>query len=397
MREERSALREKPLRAIAAKFTGLNRDDSRRILWNMARATATQVPVPLYCDHTRLSAAALVTATTLHGDFRWRRFFAGARLIVHTWDADQRPTDAEIHVIETIAADRMSVTIASPGLTAGKAKYARVMPLIDCDVVVKQAGMALTVDKLDVNVGFLELPGISSLPATVRDTEPWLPFHDGSPVFTTRSSWSASHSFEVVGSVTKATDGRASLTHAIGTRPRFIHKLRVDAMTREAAWDIVQFFETCRGRFRRFWFAGPMALWDPVSYDGVVVKTTRVGDVRNPQDFCRYVAFVLHDETVVIRKVASVHDNGTNFLFGLEGDLPSTVTTSTVRKMVPAWPVRLTRDVIAERWTTDELCRVEFQMIDNEDRDARVTHLEADEDRSLLVTKQTVRVLGAKT
>jgi len=394
MREERVSLREKPLRLATFQHTGMSRADSARIMMNMARIANGGAPVPLHCDATRLTQTAGLGAQTLTGDFRWRRFFPGARLVIHTWDASGRPTDVEIHAIEKISADRQVVTLVTT-LAAAKASGARVIPLLDCDVTAESSAQVVSDANVDLTITFAEKPGASSLPATIMDVAPWLQHQDGLPILDVSGDWSAGHQLRVMASGERARDGRASVFAATGDAPRFAHTINLNALTRERAWDVIQFFESRRGRARPFWLVAPLSPWTLENVNGTTIKIARVGNIEDVQDFVKHIGFVLRDGTVVIRTVTTAYDNGTHFLIGLQGALPASVTTSAVRRLSPAWRVRMERDAFTERWTTDGICTMRFDAIDVDDEDARVTQLEDDDDRTLLVTRQVVRVLGA--
>lgn len=355
--EERRALMDRPYRSMRALITGLKQAEAYRILNLIARHGSGRNVVPLYSDHSKVTASS--SGTTIYCETRWRRFSKGARVVIFDWDG-YTPTNVEYRLVSKISADRLTLTVA---LSSTHAAGARVMPTMDCETNLGMSQDLLSDGLSNLNLSSIEVIGYSALPSLTTGDPPDFDLYNDLPILDIIPNWRDSQrvGFDRDGEVVNVGKGR--FVELYGSRPRAVYDLSFSFHSRREAWRLLRFLESRRGRVRSFWLPGAQTLWRIVAIDEAYVDVKPDGDIDDLQEFYTYVAIVRKSGQVEVRTIDSVTDNTTSWRLGFDIDI-QTVTLADVRRVTSGHLMRLNRDSHTEKWITDEIVDVTVQAID---------------------------------
>lgn len=356
--EERRSLADRPTRIMKVRFTGMSRGVSAKILGNLLRNANQRMPVPLYCDRSEVSAAS--SGTDLYCDTTSRRFFKGSRVVV--WeDGDVEPTSVQYTTVLKVAPDRL---IVADTLSKTYPVGASVFPCIDVEISLRHTMSPLTDANVEATVAFNEVFGWSALPPTVYFNPSEFPSIDGVPVLDVPPDWNGSMQSDVLRGGSRYASGRAEIVYTAGGRPQMQHRLTYTELDRASFWKLVRFFDSRRGRARAFWVVNPSILFVPTAVSTSYIDVQAYGDATDIEDFLSYLALVDTSDVITVLGITGVTDNGDGtYRIAHDGDT-SGETLSSIDLLTSAHLVRMAGDSMVERWRTDGVASVTFDMID---------------------------------
>lgn len=357
MSEERRALVDRPYRMLQVRFTGVNRADVLKLAGIVARlAQQRSTPIPMASDFSKVTAES--SGDTIHCDTRYRRFFVGARVLIHGWSAARRPSGVEYAVVQNIAPTALTLTAPLVGtFPAGS----RVYPCLEAEIDLGQPAEFDTDSVADATLTIRERVGRSALPSTVDGFVNPSGFgtYLGRPIFDAPHNWSAKLTSGIVRGGGRFQSGRAEITEVTGARGQWYRRLSLTSLSRADFWRVLNFWDSRLGRCRAWWLVDPATLFDPTVLQTTGVRIRPSGNIEDVQDFYDHVAIVKRDGTVYIRGISSVTLDSGDWLLAFDSVIPAT-DLADVRKVTPAYLVRCESDSLRETWITDEVCQAEI-------------------------------------
>lgn len=368
--EERRGLVDRPYRTLMVRFLGFDKNEVTRLSMTAMRLCQQWfTPIPLFTDFSKVTATS--SGTTIYCDTRWRRFFLGCRVMIHSWDANHRPANVEYGLIQ--AFDDTSITLQAP-LAGSFPVKSRVYPCIEAQLSLEPSDMNLVTDEvLDMSLTVKEAVGPSALPSTITGfaNPPGFQTWNSRPIFDVPSDWSANIRSGVHREGESSISGRSEIIRPDGPRAQFLHEMRLTLLSRAKFWKVLQFFDSRMGRLRSFYMVDPATKFKANSVLTTEVRIKPVGNIEDLQAFMSHIAVVMRDGTVHVRNVTSVTVDGAEWVVAVGSVLPS-ITFGNVRKVTQAFLVRLRDDAMTEEWTTDELCSISLwgvEVLDDSDQE----------------------------
>ncbi len=363
--EERTGLIDRPYRIEEVTLTGLDKDQTNRLVTLANRHGEGRLPAPIYCDHSRVTAPS--GGTVIFCDTQHRRFFGGGRILIHGWtrtDGRLRPAGAEYAFIDQVTPTAL---VLQEPLTKVFDRGDRVFPAIDAEVNLAQDVAVHTDVVHEMRLRIHEVIGQSALPSTVVDgNPPNAPIHDGFPVLVAPVDWSVQVYVRAAREGDQNELGRGVISKLRGDRPRMEYAAQYQALLRSQSWRLLEFFDSRRGRVEPFWFVAHGSIWQPIAvgrfHIDVIPVTT---ELVHQQKFFRYVALSLRDSgTVYLRAIDELRElDADTWRIEFASPLP-TISLANVRRVTSGHFVRFTSDTLRERWSDDEKVAVSLGMID---------------------------------
>lgn len=358
--EERRGLSLKPTRTVNLQWTmeGINECD--RLLVALRKASQGNFQVPLYSDQVELTVGALSGTKVLTFDPTQRRFFAGGRVALVRRSSGMVPITYQIGQIFTQTT--ASLTLVS-NLTADVLPGDIIVPMIDVEAVLTPS---LHFDMSyggSVKLTVVEVSGASQLPAHDSDNPFGFDAYLGKPIFDINPNWIQGFDMGFDHQGERYTAGRAANTYLVGDRSRLVSNYFF-SFDRDEAWDIVQFFDTRRGRLRSFWLVDQDQLWLPVSTSGTAfLDVDPLGDFDMFCEDMDYVGIVLADGTTIIREVVTIEETLGIWRITPLTPFPVFDPTDAVR-VARARIVRFDSDAMTESWINDDVMTTRLGFIE---------------------------------
>lgn len=359
--EDRRLLAGRPNRSVLLRHLPISTGELWQMFANLLRHGISRVPVPIYCDHSRVTGAA--SGVNIPCDTRYRRFFTGQRVLIHDWtmlDGGSRPGSYEFGEIESFTDS--AITLKS-SLSGSYAEGDRVLPCMDGEVELESAMELLSDSKGRISLVLDEVFGASALLPTATGTPDGYDEYNGYPILARRPSWSNIRpSLRREG--TEFGLGRGRFVETVGSRPRFLMDIGYGELSRADIWPLIQLFDSRRGRKNAFFFVQPTAMFNPDAIAAGYVDIDPYGNFEDLEDFLSYIGFVERDGTVQVKEVDFLTDNTTTWRVTFTEDLDSTPNLADLRRVTPAHLVRFDTDMMRETWRTDEACSTSFRMLE---------------------------------
>ncbi len=363
--EERRLLSHRPTRSVVVRWTGLTRSRTYKGMMSLLRHGSSRMPVPLYSDYSTVASGG-AAVKTIYCETAYRRFFAGQRCVVFDL-VNGEPGNIEYAIIDNV---QIGYLVLITNLSNTYSQGAIVFPLMDAEVSLKDSGTFITDTLGNILFRALEVAGASATLPTASGTPDGFQEYNGDPIFAPTPYLPNSGyvmGFARTGKAAKV--GRGKITDTYGSRPKFTHKLRYRKFSREDVWDVIQFFDSRRGRFRRFWFVPPENFWNFTAAISTSVSIEAVGNIEDISDFFEHVAVIMDDGTIHIRTIDNVLDNSSTWRIDFDAEIAGLVFADVARVM-PAQLVRFSKDAMRERWHTDQTCDIALNMIEVLDEDS---------------------------
>ena len=348
--EDRMSLRTRPVRRISNRFTGMSQEKSKQILMSLARKGSNRLVYPIFSDKAKLTSAYTASASTISCPTSHRRFYTGARILI------TEEGGMAITVIRGIGSEALTIDPVSSSFSPD----ARVYPLIDCEIDLASTLNNITDYHVEIDFNAYEVSGLSALPSTTPSATQQFKNY---PVMTVPVNWAFGQTTGMVRAGARANFDRSTVVITHGPRPQHQFNCEFLSLSRGDLWEILNFFDTRKGRARAFWVLSYMTLWELSAVTTKTITVNKGVNLEDIDDFIGHIGIVKKDGTHILATVANVEDIGNDFLITTVEDLPS-LSVSDIQLITSAHLVRYTNDSMVERWTTDETCETSFQLIE---------------------------------
>lgn len=370
-RTERWSLASRPARSMKVTLTGMEKDEANAMLQAAAMHTSYHgAPVPIYPDAVAVASAV---GLTVYGDFRWRRFFRGGRVVVFpTTPSVSKSSDEVFHaIVESIAPDQIVLDAAPRTITSDDT----VVPCFDAEIMDEVSGTSETDSLWACDMEWSEVEGGCSLPAlwpalvpgNSEVLSPVCQIVDDLPVFPFEPNWAEGVEIGVARQMDTNPLGRSQLKTPSGST---YHTFSMVLMgyTRERTWSILRFFDAMRGRAGSCYLVHPLKPFRPwttlVQAGGARAYIRSIGDQTSIISFLQRLAFFRADGSIVTRKIDTVTDAGDYFSLLLDDPLPDTDFVD----VQPIFVCSFESDEIEEVWaTTSVATQIPITLVENPD------------------------------
>lgn len=327
----------------------------------LARAGTSRNLTPL------LSDAAMVTAVDGNSalfDTRWRRYFVGCRAVFIKPGVNGKAADFYLDVITAILDDRL--TFAGPPPVANGWLVAPVMetePLVDpglkietddvayLSLLAKEADFKSALPASDFTAWYAAVPKI-----TLNPSDEELPFFW--PTWEWRDGADWSHD----GWARSYTSGNAEVYYRDPTErgPRWKGEQAVQVWNRQAFWTVLNFFDWCRGRGRKFVNAIPLTLPKPLSNVTGTVTMAALPALSDWRSLVWHLG-VWHTGGLSVFDVVSVAAGapGTHVLT-LYPAPGATILNNNILEVRALQTCRLASDTLVEEWHNNQVAEIKL-------------------------------------
>jgi hypothetical protein len=358
--EERRGLSLKPTRTVNLQWTMEGIDECDRLLLALRKVSKGTFQVPLYPDQIELAVGASSGTRVLTFDPTQRRFFAGGRVAIVRRSSGMVPIISQISQVFTQTTSSLTLT---DDLTFNVIPGDIIVPMIDVEAVLTPSIHFDMSYGGSVKMTVVEVSGASQLPAHDSDNPVGFDSYRNKPIFDINPNWIQGFDMGFDHQGERYTAGRAANTYLVGDRSRLVTNFFF-MFDRNDAWDIVQFFDTRRGRLRSFWMVDQDQLWLPVSTSGTTfLDVDPLGDFDMFVEDMDYVGIVLKDGTTIIREVVTIEETLGIWRITPIEDFPVFDPNDVVR-VARARIVRFDADAMQESWANDNVMTTRLGFIE---------------------------------
>lgn len=366
--EERTALLQKPYRALSVNWNVKGKEESNAFLVEMRRLVDETTVVPLYQDATELTADAASGQAIVYSDFTVGRWFKDGPVIIVQYKkaADGTQTTNldfyEYAVIDSTFTDRLVMT----GNLAQSfdASSTIVMPLIKVHPQTKLRVRMINDNLLAVEAEFDEIYGETALPPLFTDLPPNFESYGTYPVLSTVPDWSRGITQEMRREGSQNSLGRGRVVYQRGARARVMHSLRFRE-DRVGGWDLIRFFESRRGRLIPFWVVDFENVFTvALIANPFVTVSSSLGTLADFQAEMSYIGLTMSDGTVLVRQALTIAEVGGAWRITIDENIPAGYTTADVVGFGRARLCRAENDALLEEWTTTNVVELSIPVIE---------------------------------
>jgi hypothetical protein len=317
--------------------------------------------MPIYMDQVELDVAYSNSDVTILMDTSHGRFFPGARVAIVQLDPDHQPLSHTWHIIDDMTNFSLTFTAA---LGVNVAAGSLVFPVMDCEIMLDVEADYLTARVPRLRMTVAEAPGASQLPPLKSDLPTGATVaHDGRPIWFEEPDWTTGVKKGRKRLGSSSDSGRAPFVNPEGDRSRQTHSYTLHG-DRDIMWNVLEFFETRRGRLRSFWHIDQDQYMTALAIDaaGADVSIRIIGDLTDMQEEFEAIGLVMEDGTVYVTDVSIIQEILTTFTISLVNDLPAGLDVNDVHRVARARLTRFAGDEFTEVWTHTGLmtCAVSF-------------------------------------
>lgn len=356
--QERISYLDRPIRTVIMTITGLSHKAVAEIEGEIRQRASAAQPAPLISDRDFVTVAG--TGSTIQvEDTDTRRFFLGALIAIVSPAFGGKGGIVDIVAITALPGNGIIHVDSLVVSTVGDHVY----PLINADVTFQVNTGKLTAHTTEVRLEFTEIPGKSAYPGTANTTPEFMEFFDGHPIFKSKINWRDGIGYEVIATGAQLISGQAHHTTIEGERARGRHGLPITALSRADAWEVIQFFDWCRGRARAFWHVSveqTVRLQSMFNANTALLEkdqtlswlTQNIGNIT--------LAFTYRDGSLEYAKPTAILDLGSAFGVGL--DRP--VTTTDLLRIEPMYLCHWEKDSITENWGPPDVMETQLDAME---------------------------------
>lgn len=362
--EERLALLTRPRRRVASRCTAFDAPTSLdALLFGRERSKEPITAVPLYCDEAE--SAFEVSGTAIFADTTLKRFYSGQPIYLVQ---KKQEKIVKIDLLFATAVTDTFITLIGPPPTTYPAG-SLIWPVIRATLDPTIEGSYVTDDKVDYDFEAIQVDDSTSLPPTVDG------FPTGYPAFLSEPVWIANHNWVSNLPVSwerlsrSSSQGKTDTIWAESEIPRLRFNIRIDALGRAEAWDIIRLFDSRKGRAFPFWFVPPISI---VKVKQVIGTSLHCQLSPGYQDLLPEIThlacFKANDPVPVYRQILVSQENVT--LNSLQLILDTAVPAGYEFDVRPLVHVCFASDNLLETWATTEICAFEIsviQLLDDKD------------------------------
>lgn len=329
-----------------------------RLLVMLRKLTDERIAVPLYMDQRELDIAYDTTDDTVFFQTSKGRFFVGARVVIVQLDFSGSYLSHSFHIIEDMQDDRL---VFDAPLGVGVAAGSLVMPMMDCEVTLEAKAKYFSAGSVAVKMELQEVAGPSQLPPVKSDIPSGGQSFQGIPIFDFNPDWLEGIEKGRVRQGQKYRQGLTNRVYTAATRSREWHRLNLSGLRGDCAdtprddiWNVVEMFDTRRGRARSFWHIDQEHFWEVDSIDpsGNFIGINEIGNFADFEAELEgfWVGVVMTDGTMYVREAATVQQVLTVFRITVNPPLPTNLDIADVVRITRARPSRFDSDEMEERW-----------------------------------------------
>lgn len=355
--EQRKGLRGKPVRRISTASLAFSEDQSAKLYKYLTQSANGDVYMPLYSDQTEVTAG-FTGGTNLPCDTRYRRFAVGGKAMIVVLEG---PNVSETIRVVTIQSLTDTAITTSGSMTGTVPVGALVFPVIESQLILGHNASLETDRVLTLASNLFERTNANTIPASIAAGT--VPSGVGSlrglPVLDMGFNWDDIQEGVLrKGSVTQV--GLSNLATLYGDRATDTGSINFLTESREEAWRLIQFFDSCRGAGRPFWYPHRTAVGIPLSVASLSI--TVPDDVPLSEWTTRKLVSVWYtDGSVDVRIVSGAIASSGYSILTLNSAL-SDPTLSNIAYVSFASLARLASDEMVENWETTEVLRTSFEI-----------------------------------
>lgn len=364
--EERTGLLQRPERQIVVTFLHEGVTDLDRLFVTLRRLTRDQVVLPIFQDALFLDTSG-TGQDNLFGDFTNRRFFDGARVAVFPGhpasQAMIRASEVDVYTIQKVFSTLLEV---DRNLDQAYPENQFIcVPLMDLELALEPEFTLLTDDTVRVTLTLNESLGKNSLPPSFTGQVPsgWR-FQLGLPVLEIDSNWTngLATSYRRYGQ--RRLEGRKNVVVPEGDRYVQVQEFKLQ-LERARFWDVLNLFDSRRGRLEPFWEVDNERLWKVLSVSPQFVDVEPFGEFSDFQaDFSQWIGIVMTSGAIHVRQINTIQDVGTWRITIVAGnDLP-TIDVNDIERFSRVRKKRFDEDVLAENWHTTDVVETSFKTVE---------------------------------
>ncbi len=365
--EERRALLQRPGRQIGLSLLQGTKSELDRLYVYLRRLTTDRLVSPLFMDAVLLTQSDL-GQDRIFGDFRFRRYFEGARVAVFPANPISKshmlPAEIDVYTIAAITGADLQLDRDLDNAYANKQFL--VVPLIDLELVLAPNIKQLTDDTSQVTLTLNEVTGKNALPPSFTGNlvDGWE--HDlGLPVLEIDQDWTNGINTTYRRYGKRRTEGRGVVVAPEGDRYVQVQNFALK-LDRPDFWRVLNLFDSRRGRTDLFWEIDREELWTVSLVAAQTVTISPVGVFADfDADFTDHLGIVMLDGTIHIRKINTITDFGGSWLLSLVNgnDLPA-IDPALIDRFSRARQKRFDSDAMSERWHTTETVEIQFATVE---------------------------------
>lgn len=357
--EDRWSLRDRPTKFVTYSVAGVTHQRMANILDSVRSLTEQRTLWPLLCDGVLVSENN--TGETIPGDFAYRRFLPGQRVIVVRPDYDIPTVVSDTYVIDTVSSDHIGITTSPTNGTvqAGDIVY----PAFFGEINLNGADIRWLSDAVGVSsIEVQEILGPSATQPIAQANPGDFGIHQGLPIFSVSPNWTEAVERKIKRFGLVTGGGRYPVTSVLGDRPEYMFSSSFRTMNRQEYYRIAQFFHWRKGRSEPFWFVSPDTALSHVATGTSSVTVLPFGKTGSvAAGDIGQVAIVKKNGEVLIRNVSSVLVGGTYWQLVLDSPIGN-LYAAEIEKVTTAHKSRFESDSLSESWRTDIHCDISLSV-----------------------------------
>lgn len=365
--EERRALLQRPGRQVGLSLLQGTKSELDRLLVYLRRLTRDRLVSPLFMDAVILSQSG-TGQDRIFGDFRFRRYFPGARVAVFPANPISKshmlPAEIDTYIISSITKDDLQLDRNLDNVYANGQFL--VVPLIDLELVLAPSLQQLTDVTSQVTLTLNEVTGKNALPPSFTGNlvDGWEQ-ELGLPVLEIDPDWTNGINTTYRRYGKRRVEGRGTVVVPEGDRYVQVQDFALK-LDRPDFWRVLNLFDSRRGRTDLFWEIDREEIWTVTLVSAQVVEITAVGVFTDfSDDFTDHLGIVMNDGTIHIREINSFSVFGGSWRLGLVSgnDLPA-IDVAEINRFSRARQKRFDSDAMTERWHTTETVEMQFATVE---------------------------------
>lgn len=355
----------KPLRTLRFTIESTREAESWLVRNLMRRMGVCRSLVPLWPDHTYLTAPS--SGATLTCDVALRRIFPGARVaIAAPFAGGVAYQQFETGIVASASGTTLTLT-ASPSVVYPIGS--RVVPLLECDVLLESSPRSLGGGKISIELLAAEVPGGAALPplaspgdAIAFSTYAGYPVFD--PGFNRHIGWRSDGEGWRRDAIS-STLGLGNVHYLLGPRPAAWSSRRADAVCRAEAWDLLRFWDFCRGPAFPFFAPSPLPAMELKAITTTTLQVTAAGPLQDWIDY-PYIAVMKRQADSGAARVRPIQS--VTRLSGVDtitlSDPLDAMTLAQVAYATPAALMRFDAQDLLEKWISSRRLALAFNLIE---------------------------------
>lgn len=340
--EQRRQLIKRPKIRMNMQMFANDRNKAHSLQMYLMRMGVQRFLAPLFADQSTVTAH---TGTTITCTTTYRRFEAGKQIAIYD-------RQGAYEVAEVTAVGGSDLTVDEILGTYTGEVY--VVPLVECELLPDEGGVYRFAKYYSASATAIGRVGpMAYSPIQAPNTNPtgW-PTHAGLPVF------DAFAHMRHVGDSSWARDGEifdlglGSMPVVRGARPVAVYNMRLEFLSRQKAWEYLEFAHSRAGRAYPFWCVSPSEHFTLVNTGTITneIDVESIGLIGDWASYRTHIGIVEKDGTVTIIDLADTTITRLSGVDTLTLDTPISILVNDIDRVSVVRKCRYENDVVAERW-----------------------------------------------